>query len=323
MKKLLDSYTSELIADIRKIDLPIFICVEPDASLHGKGSSEAYINCASADKKLMVVAGAGIHFWMYGTEYMEKFRAFFDRWLKGEENGIMDEPRVGLQMRTGDGGYYWRHEADWPVPGTEYVKFYLDGTKLKTAPAAEEKTVEYNADVHHRRRGRVEGTTFTSAPLKRDLEIAGYIKAGLYVSANVPDMEIHMNVRVLDENDREVIYPAETSMERALSLGFGAMKVSHRELDEARSREDLPVYKHTKEAYAPLQPDEVVYAEIGTFPTTGVIKKGWKIQVDIDPAGFRWVCFDEEAYRKGAVNRIHTGGGTPSFLQLPVLPKRK
>ena len=307
-------------ADISKIDIPIFSCVEPDASLHGKGSSEAYINCASTDKKLMVISGAGIHFWMYQTEYMKKFRSFFDRWLKGIENGIMEEPRVDLQMRTGDGSYYWRRESDWPVPGTEYIKFYLDSLRLTSVPVAEEKTIEYNADVYHRRAGRVEGATFISAPFEKDMEIAGYIKAGLFVSANVPDMEIHLNVRVLDENDREVIYPARTSNERGLPLGFGAMKVSHRVRDEKRSRDDLPVYKHTKAAYAPLKPDEVVYAEVGTFPTTGVIRKGWKLRVDIDPAGFRWVCFDEKTYRSGAVNRIHTGGATPSFIQLPVLP---
>ena len=310
-------------ADISKIDYPIFTCVEPDASLHGKGSSEAYINCSSREKKLMIICGSGIHFWMYQPEYMMKFRAFFDKWLKGIENGIMDEPRVDIQMRTGDGSYYWRHEEDWPVPGTEYVKFYLDGNSLAAEPPSEEKIVEYNADVHHKRHGQVKGAAFISAPFEKTMEVAGYIKAGLFVSANVPDMEIHLNVRVLDENDREVIYPSRTSIERTLPLGFGAMKVSHRVPDEKRSRDYLPVYRHTKEAFAPLKRDEVVYAEIGTFPTAGVIQKGWKLRVEIDPAGFRWVDFDEQAYRSGAVNRIHSGKETPSFIQLPVLPDLK
>ncbi len=307
--------------DIKAIDLPIFPCVEPDASLHAKGSSEAFINCSSENKKLMVVNGCGIHFWMYRPEYMDKFRAFFDKWLKGEENGIMSEPAVDIQMRTGNGAYYWRHEADWPVPGTVYRKLYLDGSRLTgTAPETED-AVRYNADVYHKLAGRVEGATFISAPVEEDIELAGYIKAGLYVSSTTEDMEIHMKVRVLDENDHEVIYPAPTSMERGLPLGFGAMKVSHRALDETRSREDLPVYKHTKEAWAPLVPGEVVYCEVGSFPTTGVIKKGWKLRLDIDPAGSRWVDYHEESYRKGAVNTIYTGGSRLSFVQLPVLPK--
>ena len=132
-----------------------------------------------------------------------------------------------------------------------------------------------------------------------------------------------MKVRVLDENDREVIYPARTSMERGLPLGFGALKVSHRIQDEARTREELPVYKHTKEAYAPLTPGEAVYCEIGTFPTTGVIRKGWKIRLDLDPVGSRWVDYNDESYRKDAENTIFTGADKASFVQLPVLPAKK
>lgn len=306
--------------DISKIDYPIWPVVEPDASLHGKGSSEAYINCASKNKKLLVVNGCGIHFWMYNPEYLNKFRAFFDFWLKGEQNGIMEEAAVALQMRTGEGSYYWRYEKDWPVPGTKYERFYLDASAKRLSEKAPEAeaALTYNADVCHSLKGRVEGATFISEPLSRDLEIAGYIKAGLYVSSSTSDMEIHMKVRVLDENDQEVIYPARTSMERTLPLGFGAMKASHRTLAE-RTRIDLPIYEHTKEAYKPLTPGEAVLCEVGTFPTTGVIKAGWKLRLDIDPVGTRWVDYHEADYRKGSENTIHTGGAMLSYLQLPVI----
>ena len=106
-------------------------------------------------------------------------------------------------------------------------------------------------------------------------------------------------------------------------MGFGSMKVSHRMLDPEKTRVDLPVYLHTKEAYAPLTPGEVVEAEVGTFPTSALIKKGWRIRLDIDPVSNRWVCYEEEAYRKGAKNSIFTGKTYPSYLQLPVLPKQR
>lgn len=311
--------------DISKIDYPIWSCVEPDASLHGKGSSEAFINSPSKNKKLTVINGCGIHFWMYNEKYLGKFREFFDYWLKGIQNGIMEEPPVNIQIRTGEGNYYWRQENDWPVPGTNYLKFYLDGDSnaLLNSSSRQESQTAYNADVMRFETKQVKGASYTSEPLEKDLEIAGYIKAALYVSSTTEDMEIHMNVRILDENDNEVIYPAPSSMERELPLGFGAMKVSHRKLDEERSREYLPVYQHTKEAHQPLTPGEIVKCEIGTFPTTGLIRKGWKIQLNIDPAGNRWVCYDEEAYRKGSYNTIYTGGAYPSYVQLPVIPKNK
>lgn len=311
--------------DITKVDYPIWPVTEPDASLHGKGSSEAFINCPSKNKKFMMINGCGIHFWMYNEQYLSRFRKFFDYWLKGEQNGIMDEKPVDLQIRTGRGTYYWRHEEDWPVPGTRYLQFYLDadrGTLLGEVPKAEGK-VSYNADVMHNEISRVEGATFISEPLTEDLEIAGYIKADLFVSSTTSDMEIHMHVRVLDEDGDEVIYPAFTSMEQSLPLGFGSMKVSHRALDPDKTREDLPVYKHTKDAWAPLKPDEITEVQVGTFPTSGLIKKGWRIRLDIDPVGNRWVCYDEETYRKGSSNSIYSGAKTPSRIQLPVLPPRK
>jgi len=309
--------------DIKKVDYPIWPVTEPDASLHGKGSSEAYINCSSKHKKYMMIHGCGIHFWMYNEQYLSRFRQFFDYWLKGEENGIMDEKPVELQIRTGRGSYYWRKEEDWPVPGTEYRRFYLDAnTGSLSGQSGSDASVTYSADVMHNEIRRVEGATFVSEPLTEDLEIAGYIKAGLFVASTSEDMEVHMNVRVFDEDGDEVIYPAFTSMEPNLPLGFGSMKVSHRALDPERSREDLPVYQHTKEAWAPLNPGEIVEIEVGTFPTSALIRKGWRIQLEIDPVSNRWVCYEEDAYRKGAKNSIYTGKQYPSYLQIPVLPKR-
>ena len=308
-------------ADISKIDYPIWPATEPDASLHGLGSSEAYINCSSENKKFTLLNSCGIHFWMYGEEYITRYRAFFDHWLKGEENGIMEEPPVDIQIRTGNGNYYWRHEQDWPVPGTEYRKLYLTAAGGMGASSPPDGVVTYDADVARSEIRRTSGATFVTEPFAEDVELAGYLKAGLYVSSTTNDMDVHMQIRVLDENEQEVIYPAYTSMERGLPLGFGSLKISHRELDEAQSRDYYPVHKHTEEAYKPLTPDEVVYCEVGTFPTSGLIHKGWKLQLEIDPVSNRWIDFTEE-YRKDSKNSIYCGSETPSFLQIPVLPKK-
>lgn len=311
-------------ADISQIDYPIWPATEPDASLHGLGSSEAYINCASQNKKFMLLNGCGIHFWMYGQEFISRYRAFFDHWLKDIDNDIMEEPPVDIQIRTGNGNYYWRHEADWPVPGTKYRKLYLNAGMdfLDPEVPVMEGSVTYAADVKRSEQRRTSGATFVTAPFTEDVELAGYIKAGLYVSSTTEDMEVHINVRVLDEKDEEVIYPAYTSMERGLPLGFGSLKVSHRALDEKRSRDYCPIHLHTKEAYAPLTPNEVVYCEVGTFPTSGLIRKGWKLVLEIDPVSNRWIDF-EETYRKGSENSVYCGEMYPSFLQIPVLPSKR
>ncbi len=63
-------------------------------------------------------------------------RRWFDRWLKGLDNGVDHEPAVrvfvmggGSGRRTAAGrldhGGFWREAADWPLPGTEWTHFYL------------------------------------------------------------------------------------------------------------------------------------------------------------------------------------------------------
>ena len=120
------------------------------------------------------------------------------------------------------------------MPGTKYRKLYLNAGMDSLDPEVPvmEGSVTYAADVKRSEQRRTSGATFVTAPFTEDVELAGYIKAGLYVSSTTEDMEVHINVRVLDEKDEEVIYPAYTSMERGLPLGFGSLKVSHRALDE-------------------------------------------------------------------------------------------
>ena len=47
---------------------------------------------------------------------------WFDHWLKGEENGIMDEPPVRIFV-MGDNA--WRDEGEWPLARTRYTPYYL------------------------------------------------------------------------------------------------------------------------------------------------------------------------------------------------------
>lgn len=72
-----------------------------------------------------------------------------DGWKSG------NQPRVRLTLRKGEAGvddperereFPKRDEADWPLPRTEYTKFYLtpENTLSKT-PSSSTKTVEYDA----------------------------------------------------------------------------------------------------------------------------------------------------------------------------------
>jgi uncharacterized protein len=49
---------------------------------------------------------------------------FFDYWLKGHENGLLDD--ASLQLAIGRGsGFTWRSEHEWPLAWTQWTHFYL------------------------------------------------------------------------------------------------------------------------------------------------------------------------------------------------------
>ena len=63
-------------------------------------------------------------------------RRWFDRWVKGIDNGIEAEPAVHVFVMGGgsgrrtpagrlDHGGFWREAASWPLPQTEFTRFYL------------------------------------------------------------------------------------------------------------------------------------------------------------------------------------------------------
>ena len=47
---------------------------------------------------------------------------FFDHWLKGKQNGVADSAPVKIYVM---GLNEWRDEKEWPLPGTEWRRYYL------------------------------------------------------------------------------------------------------------------------------------------------------------------------------------------------------
>lgn len=101
---------------------------------------------------------------------------------------------------------------------------------------------------------------------------------------------------------------------------MGALKASHRALDQELTRIDSPFYLHTKEACRKLTPGEVVECPVGTFPSAFRVPKGARLQLRIVPVDPVFVAYDSHTYRPGAVNKVYYGKSHPSYLQIPVLP---
>ncbi|WCB92066.1 Xaa-Pro dipeptidyl-peptidase [Baekduia alba] len=108
---------------------------------------------------------------------------WFDHWLYGLDNDVMDQPRVDVEDADGA----WHAEADWPAPQTQDVSLYLRGVSATAAgtvgltsggatdtvawtdPTTQSETVMMNTPAGAQTGRRV----FLSAPLRHDLRISG------------------------------------------------------------------------------------------------------------------------------------------------------
>lgn len=94
--------------------------------------------------------------------YTELQLKWFEYSLKGIQDPVATEPRVkvfvmggGDGTRTADGhlnhGGQWRYADDWPIPETQYTKFFLGsgGRLMLHAPEGDEPPSRYTHDPHN------------------------------------------------------------------------------------------------------------------------------------------------------------------------------
>ena len=336
--------------ELERATAPVWIVgPQTGAVLHQLGSSETYLRSTGARARRFEFVDAWFPRSYYPSTVAEHMR-WFDHWLKGIDNGIMDGAPVRVQLRTGNAAYQTFEEEEWPVARTEYRRYYLDGSastwagdvhgrqllRLSPTPPDVERAVPYDAQLDlgsatPAPTGPAGGTprwqtgiSFVSDALEEDLVLVGYMKAGLWVSSTSTDMDIHVSLRVIDEQDREVRYEAVVlpiDPHHIFPVGFGSLKVSHRKLDESRTTSYWPVHTHTESDCAPLQAEEIVAVEIGLNPSSALIRKGCRIRVDVQPvtpAGIPSRAYDD-SYHAGATNTVYTGPARPSYVQLPLL----
>jgi len=316
-----------LSADFASIDLPVLTAVSQTMMLHSHAGFAAFSQLPSPSKQLLVLDAAYMSY-IY-EDCLPDQEVFFDRFLKGDEPE--DKPSaVRMVMRTGGGGFYWRNESAWPVPGTEYRKLFLDAG----SPHAQEsitphspvhiEVAEYSADVRASA-PELPMAVFESAPLDEDIELAGHFRASLWVSSTSEDADLYVALRVMD-GEKEILYQTRDPQSVA-PLTWGCLKVTHRALDSQRSTAERPWHTHRREDAMPLLSEEIVKVDVEMMAATGRIAAGRRLRLEISPAEGRGISADpgwerayDESYHREAVNRVFTGGVFPSSITIPVVP---
>jgi predicted acyl esterase len=288
--------------------------------LHTRGNFEAFTQAASTQKWLEC---HGLEHWThFYTDYGRELQLrFFDRFLKGEDNGWDREPPVLLQVRLPGERFEPRREHEWPLARTRWTRVYLDEDGLRERPGAA-GSASYDA--------AGEGVTFVAPPVEVDTELTGPLSARLFVSSTTDDADLFLVVRVFDAEGEEVHFQGTLDPHTPIAQGW--LRASHRALDPERSTEWRPYHPHDR--IEPLVPGEIVEVEVEIWPTCIVLEPGCRLALTVqghdydyggEPIEMAWFTmrgsgpFQHDALREGRVT-IHTGGATPSSLLLPVVP---
>jgi putative CocE/NonD family hydrolase len=298
-----------------------------------------------------------------GDDFFAVRRAWFDCWVKGIDNGVADEPAVrvfvigggrlgdGVGRRNADGrlehGGFWRTGDAWPLPQTEFTRFYLHpGRSLLVAtPGEAAASLSFVADQHNplptiggalssggpvmysgacdQRTGphlfgakppygplalRSDVLVFQTPPLPQDLEIAGPIELKLWVATDGPDADIH--AKLVDLYPPGDDYPDGFAM----NLCEGLLRLRYRDSWEAPTL---------------LEPERPYRVTVAMFPCANLFKRGHRLRLDL--AGSNFPHFDVNPnsgepegameHPRRATTTIFVDSRRPSHLVLPIIPR--
>ena len=269
-------YYRERSGDLSKVTVPLLSAANwGGQGLHPRGNFEGFTHAASEHKWLE--AHGGSHWAPFYTDYgVGLQKRFFDYFLRGQQNGWDQQPRVQLQVRhvhdkNGGEKFVQRYENEWPLARTRWTKFYLDPAQrsLEISVNKSIKTITYDA--------MGEGVTFTTPTLDHETEITGPSSLKLFVSSATSDADVFVILRVFDAQDKEVLFQGALDPKTPIAQGW--LRASQRTLDKMLSLPYRPY--HTHDEKQPLTPGEVVELDIEIWPSCIVVPKGYRIALTI------------------------------------------
>lgn len=250
-------------------------------------------------------------------DHLNEMARFFAHWLRGEDTGIMQEPPVMTYMqedakpeRTMDiiPGH-WRNDADFPVPGTKEVSFYLADNGRLASQAASNQDKEYDEFEYvptvglsngywsgggisfyladDQRPDEAYSLVYTSQPFEQETRIFGWPKVILRASSSA-------RVATFVTKLADVAPDGHSTL-----IVDGSLNGTRRE-------------SYTEPS--PMAPGKVYELNIPMWPTGWVLKPGHRLRLAISGADFPNLWPTPERAR----NRIYRSG---SRITLPTVPE--
>jgi putative CocE/NonD family hydrolase len=307
-----DDWYESLTPDLERIEVPMLVCASfSDHSLHSRGSFEVFRRAGSHCKKVYTHRD-GKWCAYYGAEATQARLCFFERTLKGLDNGWDDEPAVRLAItEAGPDPVAVVHETSWPPADLVWHKLRLE-TRLgvltdQPTPVAA-GSVGFDA---------ARGILSLHWTVPEDLDVIGPMALLLHVELKgADDVFLYAGVRKIRQGIETVFEGSYGFAGDMVSKGW--QRAAHRELDPGLSTETQPVHRHRKAEL--LSPGEIVPVHVALRPHATRFRRDDELRLEIRGHWFYPVDplrgqFPAD-YQPNATGHciVHTGGIHDSHL---------
>ena len=292
-------------------------------------------------------------------DYLTLRLRWFDRWLKGLDNGVEREPAVRLFVMGGGSGRRnaagrmehggaWRSETDWPLPGTQWTPFYLRRSGLLASARPEEDSAFREYEYDPARPVPTIGGTVTSG---QPVMVGGAFdqrEGPRFFGSREPYRPLSERADVLVFQTPPLDEAIEITGVLVVNLWISSSApdtdFTAKLIDVYPPNPDYPDgfamnltdgilrvrYRNSWEKPELMTPGRVYPVRIEAFPTSNRFARGHRIRLDISSSNFPHFdanpnTGDPEGRARGirvASNRVYLDASCPSHVVLPIIPDR-
>jgi uncharacterized protein len=272
----------------------------------------------------------------FDLSYSNEALRWLDYWLKGIDNGIMDEPPIHFYLQNGPKNGTWQTADQWPLKNQKSTAYYFgsgrsgssasvnDGFLVTTAPvdpAADNYTVDYSATTGMKSRWSAvdaahaypdlsthdaKALTYTTQPLEGDVVITGHPIVHLWFTTAAQDLDTFVYLEAVDSHGKSTY------------ITEGELRATHRKLGQAPFNVlGLPYNTHLQADLLPVVAGEPFELTFALLPTSYQFSSGSRIRITVAFADAG--NFDTPVLTPAPTVNILRDTDHPSFVELPVV----
>ncbi|MBM3596998.1 MAG: CocE/NonD family hydrolase [Alphaproteobacteria bacterium] len=285
---------------------------------------------------------------------------WFDRWLRGIDNGAERDAPVRIFVMGGgsgrkiehgrlDHGGTWRDESDWPLPGTRFTPYYLhaDGNLSPAAPVVDGAGLAYRFDPRDPVPS-IGGTMTSGQPI---MEGGAYdqVEGARFFGCKPPHLPLAARPDVLVFQTPPLAEPVEVTGPITVKLWISSdcpdTDFTAKLIDVYPPSKDWPNgyamnitdgiirarYRDSWEQPDMMEPGRIYTVAIEPFASSNLFARGHRIRLDISSSNFPHFDVNPNTGEpegrarlwRVATNTVRLDRTHPSHVVLPIISTRR